>query len=337
MLKILGTIVLLACSACASTDKRNAGGPAVYDAHLSSYDYPYPVHYFDIEVQRQPLRMAFMDLHPASEEPVGVVVLMHGKNFNGAYWQTTAEALRTEGFRVVIPDQIGFGKSSKPQQLQYSFHGLAHNTRALLHHLEIDSAAVVGHSMGGMLAARFELMYPQLVSKLVLVNPIGLEDYQKFFAYHPVEHWYSEELKKDATAIKNYQLHNYYHGQWHNNYQPWVDVLAGWTRSPDYPLVAWNAALTFDMIYTQPVVENFTDITSPTLLVIGTRDRTALGKNLVDAKTREKMGLYQTLGKQAERVMPNAQLVELADTGHLPHIEAFERFSAPLIQFLRTP
>lgn len=337
MLKVLSIIVLLACSACISTGKQSADGLAVYDAHLSNYAYPYPVSYFDIQVQRQPLRMAFMDLQPASEKPVGVVVLMHGKNFNGAYWKTTAEALRNEGFRVVIPDQIGFGKSSKPQQLQYSFHGLAHNTQALLRHLKIDRAAVVGHSMGGMLASRFALMYPQLVSKLVLVNPIGLEDYQKFFAYHPVEHWYAEELKKDAKAIKNYQLHSYYDGQWHNDYQPWVDVLAGWTRSPDYPLVAWNAALTFDMIYTQPVVDSFSEITSPTLLVVGTRDRTALGKNLVDDKTRAKMGLYQALGKQAERAIPNAKLVELADTGHLPHIEAFERFSTPLIQFLRTP
>jgi len=46
---------------------------------------------------------------------------LHGKNFSGAYWQDTMTALLAEGYRVVAPDQIGFGKSSKPAHFQYSF------------------------------------------------------------------------------------------------------------------------------------------------------------------------------------------------------------------------
>jgi pimeloyl-ACP methyl ester carboxylesterase len=71
------------------------------------------------------------------------------------------------------------------------------------------------------------------------------------------------------------------------------------------------------------------------LLIIGTRDRTAIGKPLVPEEVRKTMGLYHILGKKAQRAIPNAQLVELDNIGHMPHIENFERFITPLIRFLK--
>jgi pimeloyl-ACP methyl ester carboxylesterase len=55
---------------------------------------------------------------------------------------------------------------------------LAENTHALLMSRGIGRAIVVGHSMGGMLAARYALMYPDAVDELVLVDPLGLEDWK---------------------------------------------------------------------------------------------------------------------------------------------------------------
>lgn len=233
-----------------------------------------------------------------------------------------------------MPDQIGFGKSTKPEFYQYSFHQLAQNTKQLLDQLGVEHTAVLGHSMGGMLAARFALEYPGLVEKLILVNPIGLEDYQAVVPYQSIDWWYQNELKKDRKSIKQYQKQNYYDGKWRPAYDPWVDILAGWTSNPEYARIAWNAALTYDMIFTQPVVYEFADIASPTLLIIGTRDRTALGKPLVDEATRRSMGLYQKLGKTAQKAIPNARLVELENVGHLPHIESFARYLTPLLAFL---
>jgi pimeloyl-ACP methyl ester carboxylesterase len=56
---------------------------------------------------------------------------------------------------VIAPDQMGFGKSSKPFGYQYSFALLAQHTRALLASLGIERCAVLGHSTGGMLAVRY--------------------------------------------------------------------------------------------------------------------------------------------------------------------------------------
>ena len=306
----------------------------VLGINLENYEYPFPVHYIDLDIQKKTYQMAYMDVQPAN--PNGkAVMLMHGKNFCGAYWEQTAKALSEEGFRVVIPDQIGFGKSSKPDDLQYTFQLLAQNTKAVLDSLGIEKIAVLGHSMGGMVATRFTLMYPETVEKFILENPMRLEDWKLKVPYKPVEWWYENELKKDYESIKKYQLESYYDGKWKPKYDEWVNLLAGWTRNIDYPTIAWNAALTYDMVFTQPVVYEFDQIKVPTLLIIGQRDRTALGKNLVSEAVRKTMGNYPQLGKETARKIPNAKLVEIDNIGHLPHIEAFDRFIGPLVEFLK--
>ncbi|NIJ44730.1 pimeloyl-ACP methyl ester carboxylesterase [Wenyingzhuangia heitensis] len=303
------------------------------DLELKNYKYPYTVNHIAISSQQQELKMAYMDVKP-NQNNGKIVVLFHGKNFNGAYWKTTIEALTTQGYRVIVPDQIGFGKSSKPDSFQYSFQEFAKNTKILLDSLNVSKTAILGHSMGGMLATRFALMYPETTEKLILENPIGLEDWKLVVPYQTVDWWYQVELKKTAEKIKSYQLKNYYDGKWKGEYDQWVNLLAGWTLNSDYKKIAWNAALTYDMIFTQPVLYEFKNIKCPTLLIIGTRDRTALGKPLVSEETRKTMGLYAKLGKQTQQKIPNSKLIEIENIGHLPHIESFEKFIKPLKLFL---
>ncbi|WP_431134757.1 alpha/beta fold hydrolase [Psychroserpens mesophilus] len=304
------------------------------DIELSNYQYPYAVSILELKIQEQDLKMAYMDITPKNYNGKNIV-LFHGKNFNGAYWKTTIEALSKEGFRVIVPDQIGFGKSSKPEHFQYTFQQLAQNTKTLLDTLNIKETAILGHSMGGMLASRFALMYPKTITKLILENPIGLEDWKLKAPYKPVEWWYQNELKSSYDGIKKYQLENYYDNKWKSEYDQWVNLLAGWTLNSDYKKIAWNSALTYNMIFTQPVVYEFKNITAPTLLIIGIRDRTALGKPLVSEDVRKTMGLYNELGKRTQKEIPNAQLVELENIGHLPHIEKFDSFIQPVIKFLK--
>lgn len=306
----------------------------VPDTMLSNYKYPYPVYSLYLKTQQQHLQMRYMDVKPAT--PNGkVVVLLHGKNFNGAYWKTTIAALSKEGYRVVVPDQVGFGKSSKPVSYQFSFQQLALNTKALLDHLKIDKIYLLGHSMGGMLASRFALMYPNLVDKLILENPIGLEDWKLVVPYTPVDTLYKTELKQNFEAVKIYQLENYYDGKWKPEYDEWVYLLTAWVKHPQYKIVAWNNALTSDMVFNQPVLYELEKIKAPTLLIIGTRDRTAIGKQNVPEAVRASLGQYQLLGKATQQKIPDAELVELDEVGHLPHIESFDRFIYPLITFLK--
>ncbi len=304
------------------------------DLELTNYKYPHPVSKMTLNIQNQVLSMAYMDVMPKEYNGKNIV-LFHGKNFNGAYWKTTINALTKHGYRVIVPDQIGFGKSSKPQHFNYTFQQLALNTKSLLDALKIKRSAILGHSMGGMLATRFALMYPKTTSKLILENPIGLEDWKVKVPYRPIEWWYKKELKKSYNGIKKYQKEFYYDNQWKPEYDQWVNLLAGWTLSSDYKRIAWNSALTYDMIMTQPVVYEFKNISSPTLLIIGTRDRTAPGKGLVSKKVGKTMGLYKKLGRDTKKRIAKSKLVELDGVGHLPHIEAFDRFISPLLIFLK--
>lgn len=313
----------------------NAGNSELrwLDIELSNYQYPFEVSELTLNIQGQSLTMSYMDVR--SKKPNNKnILLLHGKNFNGAYWQSTINALIKKGYRVIVPDQIGFGKSSKPAHFNYSFQQLAQNTKRLIDSLDIQKVSVLGHSMGGMLATRFALMYPDTAEKLILLNPIGLEDWKLKVPYQSIDWWYDNELKKSYESIKQYQLVNYYDNKWKPEYDQWVNLLAGWTLNSDYQTIAWNAALTADMIFTQPVVYEFSEITQSTLLIIGTRDRTALGKPLVSDEVRQTMGLYNELGEKTQKRIPDATLVELDDVGHLPHIEAFSQFIKPLIRFL---
>lgn len=304
------------------------------DAELTNYEYPYEVHFLNFKSQNNDLKMAYMDVKPKTSNGK-TIMLLHGKNFNGAYWERTAKDLSDKGFRVIIPDQIGFGKSSKPQSYQFSFSQLAENTKVILDELKIDKTIVLGHSMGGMVAARFTLLYPERVQKLILENPIGLEDYKTFAAYQTIDQAYQSELKNTAETYKNYQLKFYYDNKWKAEYQPWLDLIAGWTLHPDYPKVAWDAALTSDMIYNQPVCYEFKNIKTPTLLIIGTRDRTAIGKDRAPKELQSKMGQYQELGKKTQQQIEGSKLVEIENVGHLPHIEVYDKFWNALYEFIR--
>lgn len=304
------------------------------DAELSTVTYPFPVTVKNIKTQGQDLKMAYMDTKPARWNGK-TILLLHGKNFNGYYFESVANALNKEGFRVVMPDQIGFGKSSKPKQYQFSFHQLAENTKSVMDDLGIEKFMVLGHSMGGMLASRMAVMYPGNVEKLILENPIGLEDYKRFSPYQNIEKQYASELKNTYDSYKKYQLQFYYDGKWKPEYDKWLNLLAGWTIHKDFPITAWNAALTSDMIYTQPVVYDFEKITVPTLLIIGTRDRTAIGKAFAPKELQPLMGQYQNLGKETQKKIKNSKLVELENVGHTPHIEAFDRFITPLLEFVK--
>jgi len=312
-------------------------GPA-YGAKLEGFEYPWPVAHYRFTSQGEALDMAYMDVKP--EQPNGdVAVLLHGKNFCAATWQATITALTEKGYRVIAPDQTGFCKSTKPAHYQYTFQQLAGNTRDLLQSLGIQHATLVGHSTGGMLAIRYALTFPEAVERLVLVDPVGLEDWKtKGVPWQSVDAWYRQELRTTAGSIRAYEQATYYAGTWDPAYEQWVTMLAGMYRGPGRALVAWNSALLYDMIYTQPVFYEFERLAMPVLLVIGDKDTTAIGKALAPPEIRPTLGRYPQLAQAAVVRMQRATLVEFPDLGHSPQVQAPERFHVALLDWLaQTP
>jgi pimeloyl-ACP methyl ester carboxylesterase len=306
-----------------------------FGPELQGFDYPFPVREYAFSSQGEALTMRYMDVPAAGPANGRTVVLLHGKNFCAATWETTIQSLAAAGYRVIAPDQIGFCKSSKPERYQYSFQQLAANTHALLTSLVVKNPVVLGHSTGGMIAARYALMYPEEVSALVLVNPIGLEDWKALgVPALSVDQWIEREKATTAERIKAYEQATYYAGQWKPQYDRWVTMLAGLVQGPGHDIVARNLALIDDMIYTQPVVYEFPLTRAPTLLMIGDKDVTAIGKDVASPEVRARLGHYPELAQKAKAAIPGSLLIEFPDAGHAPQIQAPKRFNAALIEAL---
>ncbi|OJT21651.1 alpha/beta hydrolase [Archangium sp. Cb G35] len=326
---LLALALLLSAPVSAQPQAQKA--PEALGIAMEGYPYPAPVQYLPLTIQGQDVRMAYMDVPPSGKANGRTVVLLHGKNFFGAYWRDTLRALSQAGYRVVVPDQIGFGKSSKPA-IDYSFHLLASNTKRLLEQLGIQKAAVVGHSMGGMLATRFARLFPEATTHLVLENPIGLEDYRFAVPWRSTEELYRGQLGTTEESIRNYQ--KTYYVTWRPEYDEYVQVMFRQTLSGEYPRLAWVSAATEQMIFQQPVVHEFPLVQAPVLLVIGQEDRTVVGRARVAPENLSKLGQYPELGKRAAKAFPRASLVELPGVGHIPHFEAPEKWHTALLGFL---
>jgi pimeloyl-ACP methyl ester carboxylesterase len=180
---------------------------------LEEYEYPYPVHFLPLTSDLQPVSMAYMDIPPSTEQNGKTVVLFHGKAFGCYYFRNVIEALTGAGYRVIAPDQIGWGK------------------------------------------------YP---------------------------HW------------------------------------------------ARSAALTFQMIYQQPVRYEYHLIAPPTLLIVGAEDHVVPLGQYAQPADAARLGDFVALSAAAVRDIPLAKRVVIPECGHIPHLEHPSSFCDELLPFLES-
>ena len=289
--------------------------------------YPYPSSYLSLTLYGQDVRMAYMDVSAQGQSNGHTVVLLHGNNFAGFYFGVIIDALRKEGFRVIVPDQIGYGRSSKPF-IPYNLADMARNTRAILQSLNINRAMIVGHSMGGMLAARFATQYPGLTERLVLYNPIGLTDARFTSPVSDPDAAYKTTLASTyptiRAAIMRYVAHK--PSAWNAEFESYVRIRHAWTLGAEWPRLAQVQTLMSRVIYLDPVVYDWAHIQTPTLVYGGAEDMLA-----------GTPAAFQEGMKRIATTVPNgkARLELLPGLGHVPFVEAPERSMPPLLAFLK--
>lgn len=334
MNRILSAALAVALLASPFTPMRAADAPPrePYGIALEGFAYPYPVHLLPVINDGEQLGMAYMDI--AAAQPNGrTVVLLHGRNFPSSYWAPVIKMLSEAGFRVVVPDQIGFGKSSKPQG-ELHFDNLARNTIALLDHLKIDKAEIVAHSLGGMLGVRIARAYPDRIAHLVLTAPIGLEDYRLFVPPTPTEKMIETEDRLTAEGYRKQLQTNYAIKLPAEAITPFIDARFNIKGSPDYPRWLRAFVSSGQMIYREPVAHEIPLIALPTLFIMGADDHNAPGRPLAPEALRAKMGQNADLAKALAAKMPNARAEVIPNTGHLVFLEALERYKELVLGFL---
>ena len=335
-MKILALLICLGplalAPAAASAQSRPPAAPTptdVWPGSITCEDvaYPFPVSYLPLTLYGQDVRIAFMDVAPIGQPNGHTAVLFHGNNFAGFYFGPVIEALRKEGFRVIAPDQIGYGRSSKPI-IPYNFHDMARNTRLILQNAKIDKAMIVGHSMGGMLAARFATQYPEVTERLVLYNPIGLVDPRYDRPWDSTDETYKRTLASNYQGIRasimRYVAHN--PAAWTPEFETYTRIRYAWTLSADWPRLAMVQTLINQVQYLDPVVDDWAHIKAPTL-VFGGADDSLPGS----------AALFRQRMQFVVDTIPNgnARLQLLPGLGHVPHMEAPDRTLPPLVAFLK--
>jgi pimeloyl-ACP methyl ester carboxylesterase len=303
-----------------------------YGIGLEGFAYPYPVQMLPLVNDGEQLRMAYMDVPPAS--PNGrTVVLLHGRNFPSSYWAPVIRTLSEAGYRVVVPDQIGFGKSSKPKA-DLHFDTLARNTIALMDHLQIAKFDIVAHSLGGMLGVRIVRAFPDRIARLLLAAPIGLEDYRFYVPPTPTEKILENEDKLTAEGYRTQLVTNYSLKLPPDQVTPFIDARFNIKGSAEYP--RWLRAFvnSAQLIYREPVVHEIPLITQPTLFIMGADDHNAPGKPNAPEALRPKMGQNAELAKALAAKMPDAKAEVIPGVGHLVFLEAPQKFNELMLGFL---
>ena len=236
------------------------------------------------------------------------VILLHGLGANAESWALNIPALAAN-YRVIAPDQIGFGKSDKPL-LKYRVGTYADFLDKFMSELKIERAALVGNSMGGWVAALAAIKYPNRVEKIVLADAAGL-------------------APKEIDFDRIYQLNN----------STRDEIRANMKLIFANPALQNNEALV-DQFMTQRVLagdgytissliesirrrEDFLDarlgeIKKPTLIIWGRQD-----------------GLLPLAdGEKFKRGITGSQLVVFDNCGHAPQFEKAAEFNSAVLKFL---
>lgn len=320
---LLPIATLLAMSASVTADEPPEEPPAHWgplSSTLEEIEYPHPVSYMDVRLFGKDGRLAYMDVPPSGSDNGRTVLLFHGMNFAGIGFAPTIEELSAAGFRTIAVDRIGYGRSSK-LDIPYNLNMFAANARDLMDHVGVDEVAVVGHSMGGMVASRFAMTYSDVTSHVVFVNQIGTSDQRQSRPWRDHEEVYQGALNASYQSIlRNHML--YYNEGWKPEYLDFVYYQYGQTLGSEWPKLARIRAWQQMILYFDPVVYDWQHIDTKAMVLGGELDR--LTPNFADR------------ARHVAESLQNAELLLYPGIGHNPHFEYPEQYHADLIEFLRS-
>ncbi len=248
------------------------------------------------------------------------IILLHGGNGSIEFWLYNIATL-AQYHQVFAFDMVGSGKSDCPD-VSYSLADQAEFLHGFMSALEIDTATLVGNSMGGGVALEFTRLYPDRVDKLVLVDSMGL----------------GKEISLGIRLITLPAIVNLLRpGRWmipsilRSNFYYSTDMLSEWIEFR-YPIFAipgrnhvilqlgqsnFNLAGVLPQVY-QPIVASLPQITQKTLIIWGEFDRIIPLKHAYVAAAG----------------LPNCQLEIFPHCGHHPYLEYPAKFDRLVLDFL---
>ena len=238
------------------------------------------------------------------------LVLIHGFSLDRRMWDEQVDAFAAR-HQVIRYDVRGFGQSGPPTTAPYAD---VDDLRALLDHLSIDRARVLGLSMGGDIAVDFALTYPERTHALIVVDA-AINGWPWSAAWHTqwelipaaactagpaagTARWLAHPLfapanERPAVAARLRAIVGDFSG-WH-----WLNKSGQASPRP-------------------PAMQRLGDIAAPTLIVVGERD-------LPD---------FHACAARMVEAIPDARLVGIPGTGHMANMEEPAVFNHQVLDFL---
>ena len=212
---------------------------------------------------------------------------------------------------MIALDQIGFGKSDKPL-LAYRPATFVDVLRGFLDALKIQRASLVGSSLGGWVAARFALAYPDSVDRLVLVDAAGYADLARQLdpqTLHALRLGSRDDLRRLGPLT-------FYDSRYYQGNEAETAFLSERVTTGD----GYTIERVIDaMIRGEDVLDRkVRTIASPTLIVWGREDKI----------------IPLSFARRFHRDIKDSRLVILGKCGHMPQIECADPFNAALLRFL---
>jgi len=237
-----------------------------------------------------------------------VVILLHGLGGSSQNWALNIAPL-AQKFRVIVPDQIGFGKSDKPF-IHYRIGTYVDYLDQFCKELKIERASLVGNSMGGWVATAFTVAYPNRVDRLVLVDAAGYAppanfDYRTLYGLNPSTR---EGMKQVAARV-------FYNKLFQSDALIDAAMAARITAGDGYTITSMIESITRGEDFLDNRVKT---IKQPTLVVWGRQDGLT---PLAD-------------GERFKKEIPNSTLLVIDECGHAPQFEKAAEFNAAVLKFL---
>lgn len=236
------------------------------------------------------------------------VILLHGLGGSTQVWQLNIAAL-AEKYRVIVPDQIGFGKSDKPL-VNYRIRTYVDFLDQFCKQLKIERASLVGNSMGGWIATAFTAAFPDRVDKLVLVDAAGYTppkdlDTRTFYGLNPTTR---EGMKVLVAKI-------FYNKLFLSDAAIDQAITTRLAAGDGYTINSITESIIRGEDFLDDTVKT---IKRPTLLIWGRQD------GLVPVSE----------GERFNKDIAGSKLVVFDQCGHMPQVEKAVEFNAAVLKFL---
>lgn len=255
------------------------------------------------------------------------VILVHGLGGSATGWLLSFDSISTQ-HRVYALDLIGHGKTDTPNLSQFQFQDLVEFLCEFISILGIESAHLVGHSMGGAITLQFAIQYPERARKLVLVDSGGLGKEVGFLlrlASVPVlgdlvTSWtYTSDVNKFGKNLRSSSAHpDFITDELIQN------IFAVEQSSAQYKSTLKILRMCIDTrgqkqkLY-EPILHQLSSLTNPTLVIWGQQDELLPLKH----------------GELACRQIPSARLEIIDPCGHTPMFDQPKIFNRLVLEFLK--